>query len=193
MGKFNERKNAFGHYVYCSRGTPAVRLPAGVKMKPSGRSRFPLLLVQSRRFNLLRTEMRRREYGGISPGPEVKKRRSCSPLRKRRRSPTPGGLGKEHNGHEVLKGILKGEYSEQPGRSHRKISEGKKMLEVEAKTETVSSSRRSQTSGRRWGQHESARRAPAEVLRGNSGWRRRSPSPYLGSRRDRLERGSPQR
>ena len=168
-------------------------------MKPSGRSRFPLLLVQSRRFNLLRTEMRRREYdGGISPGPEVKKRSSCSPLRKRRRSPTPGGLGKEHKGREVLKGILKGEYSEQSSRSHRKISGGKKMQEVEAKAEafsqgTKSSSRRSQTSGRRWGQHESARRSPAEDLRGNSGWRRRSPSPYVGSRKGRLERGSLQR
>ena len=47
MGKLNERKNAFRHYVYCYRGTPAVQLPAGVKMKPSGRSRFPLLLLQS--------------------------------------------------------------------------------------------------------------------------------------------------
>ena len=143
--------------------------------------------------------MRRCEYGtgGRSPGPEVKKRRSCSPLRKRRRSPTPGGLGKEHNGHEVLKGILKSGFSEQSSRSHRKIPEGKKMLEVEAKETfsqgTKSSSRRSQTSGRRWGQHESARRSPSEDPRGNSGWRRRSPSPYVGSRRDRLERGSPQR
>ena len=138
--------------------------------------------------------MRRREYGG----PEVKKRSSCSPLRKRRRSLTPGGLGKERNGHEVLKGILKSKYSEQSSRSHRKVSGGNKMQEVEAKAEafsqgTKSSSRRSQTSGRMWGQHESARRSLAEDLRGNSGWRRRSPSPYGGSRRDRLERGSPQR
>ena len=143
--------------------------------------------------------MRRHEYGGISPGPQVKKRSSCSPLRKRRSSPSPGGFGKEHKGREVLKGILKGEYSEQSSRSHHhKISEGKKMLEVEAKAETFSqgtksASRRSQTSGRRWGQHESARRSPAEDLRGNSGWRRRFPSPYEESRRDRLERGSPHR
>ena len=141
--------------------------------------------------------MRRREHGGRSPGPEVKKRSSCSPLRKRRRSPTPGGLGKEHNGHEVLKGILKSKYSEQSSRSHHhKISEGKEMLDVETATipqGTKSSSRRSPTSGRRWGQHESARCSPAEDPRGNPGWRRQSPSPYVGSRRDRLERRSPQR
>ena len=77
----------------------------------------------------LRTEGRR-GYGGKSP--EVKKRRSCSPLRKRRRSQTPGGCGKEQNAlaHEVLKGILK---KSESGKAHRKIFQEDKILEKEVK------------------------------------------------------------
>ena len=148
-------------------------------------------------LTLLRTEWRR---GHGDRSPEVKKRSSCSPLRKRRRSQTPRGWGKEHNGHEVLKGILKRKYAEeQPSRSHCKISEERKILEKEVKisckTEpqgTKPCSRRSPSPGRRWG-HESGRRSPAGNLHRSSGWRRRSPSPYVGSRKSRLERGSPHR
>jgi len=152
----------------------ANQLPAGVKMKLSGRSR---------------TEGRR-THGDKSP--EVKKRRSCSPLRKRRRSQTPGGCGKEQNAHEVLKGILKNGYSkEQTDRGHCKIS--REEVKITRKTEAIPSSRRSPSPGRRWG-HQSVRHSPrrGEVGGRSSRWRR-SPSPCAGSRKGRIEKRSPQR
>merc|ERR1719228_1744514 len=88
----------------------------------------------------------RRTHGDKSP--EVKKRRSCSPLRKRRRSQTPGGCGKEQNAHEVLKGILKNGYSKgQTDRGHRKISR-EEEVKITRKTEAIPSSRRSPSPGR---------------------------------------------
>ena len=173
----------------------ANQLPAGVKMKLSGRSRYSRLFLSHELHTCifftieLRTEGRR-THGDKSP--EVKKRRSCSPLRKRRRSQTPGGWSKEQNAHEVLKGILKNGYSkEQTDRGHCKIS--REEVKITRKTEAIPSSRRSPSPGRRWG-HQSVRHSPRRTeLGGRSSRWRRSPSPCAGSRKGRFEKRSPQR
>ena len=166
---------------------------------------FPPLvtLEQSSTFPLLRTEWRR---GGRSP--EDKKRSgrsSCSPLRKRRRSQSPGGGVKEPNAHEVLKGILKSAYTKEDhsSRSRNKTSQevriSKEEAKISCKSKTAekgakSSSKRSRSPGQRWGQ-ERVRQSPARsnLDGGSSRWRKRSPSPYAGSRKSRLEKRSPDR
>ena len=94
-----------------------------------------MTLVQSQSFIFLRSEWRG-GHGGRSP--EEKRRggrSSCSPLRKKRRSQTPGARGNGHNAHEVLKGILKSNYTEEQfSRSyHHKTSGEDKILEKEVK------------------------------------------------------------
>ena len=162
----------------------------------------PITLKQHSQITLLRTEWRR---GGRSP--EVKKRSgrsSCSPLKKRRRSQSPGGWVKEPNAHEVLKGILKSEYTkDHSSRSRIKIPQevriSKEEAKISCKSKTVekgakSFSRRSQSPSQRWGQ-ERVRQLPARsnLDGGSSKWRKQSPRPYAGSRKSCLEKRSPDR
>jgi len=139
----------------------------------------------------------RNGHGGQGRGLYAKKRSSCSPLRKRRRSRTPGDWGKEHNEREVLRGIYKDKcIREQSSRSPCKGYAEKKIMEKELKIsrKTISQGtkpRRSPSPGRRWG-HESVGRSPTGNPHGSPGWRRRSRSPCNGARKSCLER-SPQR
>ena len=163
-----------------------------------------MTLVQSQSFIFLRSEWRG-GHGGRSPeGKRRGGRSSCSPLRKKRRSQTPGAQGNGHNAHEVLKGILKSNYTEEQfSRSyHHKTSGEDKILEKEvkitSKMDTVpnprgTKSRRSPSAGRRWGQESDGHSLIRNLGRSSSGWRRRSRSPYAGSRRGHLDKGSPQR
>ena len=104
----------------------------------------------------------------------------------------------------MLKGILKSNYTEEQfSRSyHNKTSGEDKIVEKEvkitSKMDTVpnprgTKSRRSPSAGRRWGQESDGHSLIRNLGRSSSGWRRRSRSPYAGSRRGHLDKGSPQR
>jgi len=123
-------------------------------MKPGGRSR---------------TEWR---CGGRRQGasPEVKsrttRRTSCSPLRRRRKSPSPEAIAETSNRHDLSKGILKS--------ALQGSQEGTNKRDVSAET---GSQFRSKTPARRWGQ---ARHREENHSRQRM---KRSPSPYQGSRK----------
>ena len=122
-------------------------------------------------FDLRRTEWR---CGGRRQGasPEVKsrttRRTSCSPLRRRRKSPNPEAIGEKSNRHDVSKskGILKS--------ALKGSQEGTRKRDVSAET---GSPFRSRTPARRWGQ---ARQREENHSRQRM---KRSPSPYQGSRK----------
>ena len=131
----------------------------------------------------------------------MKKRGSCSPMRKRRRSQSPRGVVKEPNAHEVLKGILKRAYTKAPSSANCNMIPHEDKISKEVKKSckgefvpqgTKPSSRRSGSPRQRWGQ-ERVSQSPARNPCGGSGWRRQSPSPYARSRKGSREKGSPER
>ena len=139
---------------------------------------------------LLRTEWRSKR-GGRSPE-NKRKQRSCSPLKERKRSQTPGKGVKDKDGHEVLRGILKSTciYKDRSSGSHHKIVE-----EIRAKVAPEKSNlslRRSRSPARRWGQGMT-NQSPVQNLGGGLKRRKRSPSPYEGSRRRRSREGRSER
>ena len=95
------------------------------------------------------------------------RRTSCSPLRRRRKSPSPEAIAeKKSNRHDLSKGILKGALKDS--------QEGTNKRDVSAET---GSPFRSRSPARRWGE---ARHREEKYPRQRM---KRSPSPYQGSRK----------
>ena len=140
---------------------------------------------------LLRTEWRSKR-GGRSPE-NKRKQRSCSPLKERKRSQTPGECVKDKDGHEVLRGILKSTciYKDRSSGSHHKIVEEEIRAKVAPEKSNLSL-RRSRSPARRWGQGRT-NQSPVQNLGGGLKRRKRSPSPYEGSRRRRSREGRSER
>ena len=120
-------------------------------------------------FDLRRTEWR---CGGRrqGAGPEVKsrttRRTSCSPLRRRRKSPSPKRIAEKSNGQDLSEGILKS--------ALKGSQEGTNKRDASAET---GSPFRSRTPARRWGQ------ATQREENHSRQRKKRSPSPYQGSRK----------
>ena len=128
-----------------------------------------------------RSEWRGGGEGGRRGGSsEVKnkttRRSSCSPLRRRSPCPSPGGVEKEINRHNVLKGILKTKVEGSQGNGfHGGMN--KRKLELETDLLVRNSQSRSRTAGRQWGEVNHRDEDPSRRRS------RQSPSPYQNSRK----------
>ena len=103
------------------------------------------------------------------------RRSSCSPLRRRSPSPSPGGVDKESNGRDVLKGILKTTVEG----SQENVCGGmnKRELELESGLQVGDTQSRSRTDGRQWGEINHQDEDPSRRRS------RQSPSPHQNSRK----------
>ena len=119
------------------------------------------------------------ERGRRGGSPEVEnitsRKSSSSPLRRRSPSPSPGGMAKESNGRDVLKGILKSTVEGSRGNVCGGMN--KRELELETGLLVGNTQSRSRTAGRQWGEINHQDEDPSRRRS------RQSPSPHQNSRK----------